>query len=87
MNSRLNMNFSHERVESGADVDTMIRTFTEAIFEARAAVVPLVRPNRFFLALSPQIKSIIAQKMAGGVCAGRTAVIHWIYWSSKHLTI
>jgi hypothetical protein len=32
------------------------------IFEARAAAVPLVRPIRFCIALSPQIKSIIAQK-------------------------
>jgi hypothetical protein len=58
----MNLNFSLERVESGADVDTMIRTFTDVIFEARAAMVPLFRPSHFCLALSPQIKSIIAPK-------------------------
>jgi hypothetical protein len=62
MDSRMDLNFSLDRVESSADVDTMIRTFTEAIFEARAAAVPLVRLSRFCLALSPKIKSLIAQK-------------------------
>jgi hypothetical protein len=63
----MDLNFSLDIVESGADVDTMIRTSTETIFEARAAPIPFVRPSCFCLALSPQIKS-----MAGGVC-GRTA--------------
>jgi hypothetical protein len=67
MDSRMDLNFLLDRVESGADVDTMIRTFTEAIFEARAAPILFVRPSCFCLVLSPQIKS-----MAGGVC-GRTA--------------
>jgi hypothetical protein len=58
----MDLNFSLDRVGYGADVDSMIRTFTEAILEARAAAVPLVCPSRFCLALSPQIKSIIAQK-------------------------
>jgi hypothetical protein len=64
----------------------MIRTFTGVILEARAAAVPLVSPNRFCLALSPQIKSIKAQKMAGSV-SGKTAGIHRIGWSSEHITI
>jgi hypothetical protein len=57
MDSRMGLNFSIDRVESGADVDTMIQTFTEAIFKARAAAVPLVCPSRFYLTLSPQIKT------------------------------
>jgi hypothetical protein len=40
----------------------MIQTFIEAILEAKAAAVPIVRPNRFCLALSPQIKSMTAPK-------------------------
>jgi hypothetical protein len=58
----MDLNFSLDRVESGADVHSMIRTFTEAILEATAAAVPLVRPSCFCLALSPLIKSIIARK-------------------------
>jgi hypothetical protein len=56
----MELNFSLDIV--GADVDSMIRTFTETILGARAAAVPLVRPSSFCLPLSPQIKSIIAQK-------------------------
>jgi hypothetical protein len=59
MVSRMNLNFSLD-----TEIDTLIRTFTEA----GTAAVPLVRQSRFCLAISPQIKSIIAQKMAGGVC-------------------
>jgi hypothetical protein len=77
MDSRMGLNFSIDRVESGADVDTMIRTFTEVIFKTRAAAVPLVCASRFCFTLSSQIKTIIAQKMAAGVC-DRTAVIHSI---------
>jgi hypothetical protein len=53
MDSRMDLNFSLDRVESGADVDSMIRTFTEVILGARAVAVPLVRPSRFCLVLSP----------------------------------
>jgi hypothetical protein len=38
----MDLNFSLDRAGSEADVDSMIRTFTEAILEARAAAVPLV---------------------------------------------
>jgi hypothetical protein len=72
----MDLNLSLDRVGSGADVDSMNRTFTEAILETRAAAAPLVYPNRFCLALSSQIKSIKAQKIADR-----------IDWSSKHLTI
>jgi hypothetical protein len=47
-------------------VESMVRTFTEAIFGATSTAVPLVRPNRCHLALHPQIRSIIAQK--NGCC-------------------
>jgi hypothetical protein len=63
----MDFNFSLDRVESGADVDSMIQTFTEVILGARAAAVPLVCPSRFCLALFPQIKSIIAQKWMAAV--------------------
>jgi hypothetical protein len=62
IDSRMDLNFSLDRVGSGTNVDSMIRTFTEAILGAKAAAVPLIRPSRFCLALSPQIKSFIAQK-------------------------
>jgi hypothetical protein len=86
LDSLMDLNFSLDRVASGAVVDSMIWTFTGVILEARAVAVPLVSPRRFCLALSPQIKSIKAQKMAGSV-SGKTAVIHRIGWSSKHITI
>jgi hypothetical protein len=54
----MDLNFSLDRADSGADVDIMISAFTEAT----AAAVPFVPPRRFCLALSPQIKSIIAPK-------------------------
>jgi hypothetical protein len=52
----MDLNISLDRVGSGADVASMIRTFTEFILEMRAAAIPLVR------ALFSQIKSIIARK-------------------------
>jgi hypothetical protein len=54
----MDLNFSLDRVGSGADIDSMIWTFTEAILGAKAAAVP----NCFCLALFPQMKSIIARK-------------------------
>jgi hypothetical protein len=59
----MDLNFSLNRVESGADVDFMILTFTEAVLEARPAAVPLVCLNRFCFAFSPQKKAVIAQKI------------------------
>jgi hypothetical protein len=55
MDSRMDLNFSLNRVESGADVDfTFTEAFTEAVLEARPAAVPLVCLNRFCFAFSPQ---------------------------------
>jgi hypothetical protein len=62
MDSWVDLNFSLDRVEFQADVDYMVGTFTEAILEAKSTAVPLVRPNRYHLTLTPQIRSIIAQK-------------------------
>jgi hypothetical protein len=61
MDSRVDLNFSLDRVESEADVDSMVQTFTEAILGARSIALPLIRPNRYHLTLTPQTKSIIAQ--------------------------
>jgi hypothetical protein len=54
--------FSLDKVGSEADVNSMVRTFTEAILGARSTAVLLVRPNRYHLTLTPQIRSIIPQK-------------------------
>jgi hypothetical protein len=56
MDYRVDLNFSLDRVGSGADVDSMLRTVTEAVLEARGAAAPLVRSSRFCLAPFPQIK-------------------------------
>jgi hypothetical protein len=45
IDSRMDLNFSLDIVESWADVDSMIWSFTEA----RAVAVPLVCPSRFVL--------------------------------------
>jgi hypothetical protein len=62
MDSRIDLNFSLDSVESRADVDSMVQTFIEAILEARSSAIPLIRPHRHHIALTPQIKSVIAQK-------------------------
>jgi hypothetical protein len=62
MDSRIDLNFSLDSVESRADIDSMVQTFTEAILEARSSAIPLIRPHRHQIALTPQIKSVIAQK-------------------------
>jgi hypothetical protein len=62
MDSQVDLNFSLDRVESKAHVDTMVPTFTEPILGVRLTAAPLIRPNRYHLTLTPQIKSIIAQK-------------------------
>jgi hypothetical protein len=62
MDSRIDLNFSLDSVESEADVNSMVQTFTEAILEARSSAIPLIRPNRHHITLTPQIKSVIAQK-------------------------
>jgi hypothetical protein len=53
---------SLDKVGYEADVDSMVRTFPEAILGARSTAVPLVRSNRYHFTLTFQIKSIIAQK-------------------------
>jgi hypothetical protein len=58
MDSRVDLNFSLDRVESETDVDSMVQTFTEAILRAKLTAVPLI----LLIFLTPQIKSIIAQK-------------------------
>jgi Reverse transcriptase (RNA-dependent DNA polymerase)/Endonuclease-reverse transcriptase len=64
LDSRLNLDFSLDRIERESDVDSMIQDFTEAILEARSLSVPLVRPNRHSLTLTPELKFIISRKNA-----------------------
>jgi hypothetical protein len=62
MDFRINLIFSLDRVESEADVDFMVRTFTEATLGARSTAVPPIHPNLYHPTLTPEIKSIISQK-------------------------
>jgi hypothetical protein len=40
----------------------MIQTFTNLILEARSAAIPLARPFRYSMPLTPEIKETIAYK-------------------------
>jgi hypothetical protein len=52
LDSLLRLDFSLYRIERESDVDSMIQNFTE--LEARSLSVPLVRPNRHSLTLTPE---------------------------------
>jgi hypothetical protein len=62
MDCRVDLIFSLDRVGFEVDVDSMVRSFTEAILGARSTAVPLVRPNRYHFTLTLQIMYIIVQK-------------------------
>jgi hypothetical protein len=62
LDSRMDLNFSLDRIMSQADFDSMVQTFNKLILEVGVAAILFVRPNRFCHALSLQINSIIAQK-------------------------
>jgi hypothetical protein len=62
LDSRVNLDFSLDRIDNASQIDTMVDIFTAAILEARTAAVPMVRPFRYSLTLTPEIKSLITWK-------------------------
>jgi hypothetical protein len=62
LESRTDLDFSLDRVGSEADVDSMIQTFTQILLKARSITVPLVRPYRFKLTLTPRINFLLTRK-------------------------
>jgi hypothetical protein len=62
LDSRIDIDFSLDRIESVTQIDTMINTITTALLEARTAAVPKVRPFRYSLVLTPEVKSLITLK-------------------------
>jgi hypothetical protein len=62
LDSRVDLDFSLDRIDNESQIDTMVDTFTAAILEARTAAVLMVRPFRFSLTLTPEIKSLIFER-------------------------
>jgi hypothetical protein len=62
LDENLGLDISLDRMESGLDLDVMVDTFTSVLVDARSHSVPMVRPTRFSLTLTPHIKSIIRLK-------------------------
>jgi Reverse transcriptase (RNA-dependent DNA polymerase)/Endonuclease-reverse transcriptase len=62
LDSRVDLDFSLDRIDNASQIDTMVDIFTAAILEARTAAVPMVRPFRYSLTLTPEIKSLITWK-------------------------
>ena len=74
--SRIDLDFSLDRIENESQIDTMIDTFTAALLEARSAAVPKVRPFRYSLVLTPEIKSLITLKNTHRRIAQRTSNVN-----------
>ena len=62
LDSRVDLDFSLDRIVNESQIDTMVDTFTAALMEARSAAIPKVRPFRYSLILTPEIKSLITWK-------------------------
>ena len=73
LDSRIDLDFSLDRIENESQIDTMIDTFTTALLEARAEAVPKTRPFRYSLVLTPEIKSLITLKNTHRRIAQRTS--------------
>jgi hypothetical protein len=62
LDENLNLDISLDRMGSKLDLNVMVNTITSVMVEARSRSVPVVRPTRFALTLTPHIKSIIRLK-------------------------
>lgn len=62
LDSRLDLEFSLDLIESESQIDSMIETFTATLLEARSIAVPVARPFRYSLVLTPEIQSLISRK-------------------------
>jgi hypothetical protein len=60
----LDLDLSLDRIERETQIDSLVQNFTEAILEARSLSVHLVRPNRYCLTLTPELKLRISRKNA-----------------------
>jgi Endonuclease-reverse transcriptase len=62
LDSRIDLDFSLERIQTASQIDSMIESFTTALLEARTTAVPKTVPFRYSLVLTPEIKALIAKK-------------------------
>jgi hypothetical protein len=62
LDANLNLEFSLDRIENESQVENMIKKFTDTVMNARLSTIPLVRPYRHSLPLTPEIKSAITYK-------------------------
>jgi hypothetical protein len=51
-------------IERETQIDSLVQNFTDAFLEARSLSVLLVRPNRYCLTLTPELKLRISRKNA-----------------------
>jgi hypothetical protein len=62
LDSRIDLDFSLERIQTASQIDSMEESFTTALLEARTTAVPKTVPFRYSLVLTPGIKALIARK-------------------------
>jgi hypothetical protein len=62
IDSRIDLDFSLERIQTASQIDLMVESFTTALLEARTTTVPKTVPFRYSLVLTPEIKALIARK-------------------------
>jgi Reverse transcriptase (RNA-dependent DNA polymerase)/Endonuclease-reverse transcriptase len=62
LDSRIDLDFSLDRIDNESQIDLMIDTFTTVLLEARSESVPKISPFRFSLVLTEEIKSKITRR-------------------------
>jgi hypothetical protein len=60
--SRIDLDFSLERIQTSSQIDSTVESFTAALSEARTTAVPKTVRFRYSLVLTPEIKALIFRK-------------------------
>jgi hypothetical protein len=61
LDSRIDLDFSLERIQTSSQIDSMVESFTTALLEARTTAVPKTVPFRYSLVLTP-FKLLLLEK-------------------------
>jgi hypothetical protein len=62
LDSRIDLDFSLERIQNSSQIDSVVESFTTALLEALTTAVPKTVPFRYSLVLTPEMKALIARK-------------------------